>query len=277
MGTVLCLCQAIMLLTILLLNLVLCSLATDAGVDGKSTPNTGLEGLEKLEEKLELRLRDMETRMEVEKEKLEMRMKYEEERHSKEKKELEAKNKEMETRLGELEKKMEKEKNTVEKKERGLEAAVSKLRLEMEEVASNCSKNAQTNPSLRDLPIVLISAWRYDTIAYPQTVTFESFLANFNNQDRPGGGSGVLDLDSGVFTCFTTGYYTVSFSADGVVGPSYGEIQRLYLYKNGSQLPETYWKVTQPRLDEGFVDVTNSRIVILHLDAGDTLELRMTE
>ena len=74
-----------------------------------------------------------------------------------------------------------------------------------------------TKPSLRDLPIVFISAWQSKILTSPQTVTFESFLVNFNNHDRPGGGDGLLDLDSGIFTCITPGYYAVSFSAHAVV------------------------------------------------------------
>ena len=105
-------------------------------------------------------------------------------------------------------------------------------------MASNYSTNALTKPSPRDLPIVIISAWRAAHIESPQTVTFESFLANFDNADRPGGGSGELDLDSGIFTCFTSGYYTVSFSAGA---GSVGETVFLYLHKNGEVLPESEW------------------------------------
>ena len=71
-------------------------------------------------------------------------------------------------------------------------------------------------------------------------MTFDSFLAIFNNANRPGGGDGVFDLDSGIFTCFTSGYYTISFSAYGRVGPNYGP-QRLYLYKNSAKLSESTW------------------------------------
>ena len=115
--------------------------------------------------------------------------------------------------------------------------------------------------------------------------------------ERPGGGDGVLDLNSGVFTCITPGYYTVSFSLYGVTGPSISNVD-LYLYKNGLQLPESNWHFGK---DSGAlnaaVGLVGSRIVvnnllemlarklpnvispcfqILHLDEGDTLELRMT-
>ena len=167
-----------MLLTILVLNLVLLSL-TDAGLaDAKSSPKLGLEdGLGSLVEKLESRLRDMETKMQ-----------------------------EMEESL-------------------------------RKEIASKVyNSNALTNPSLRENPIVLISAWRDSEIRSPQTVTFDSFLANYIND----GGDGVLDLDSGVFTCFNPGHYQVSFSAHAVVGPNYDN-PRLALFKNGLQLPESNW------------------------------------
>ena len=70
------------------------------------------------------------------------------------------------------------------------------------EMASNFSNNnALTNPSLSDLPIVMIPAWQGSTLKSPQFVTFDSFLANFNNANSSGGGDGELDLDSGVYTC----------------------------------------------------------------------------
>merc|ERR550517_1713414 len=139
-------------------------------------------------------------------------------------------------RLEELEDNMKEEKDELE---------ASKLRMEVEEESSrkeSASNNALTNPSLRDLPIIIISAYRDSSIGSPQTVTFDSFLANFNNGNRPGGGSGVLDLDSGVFTCFTTGYYTVSFSAYAQTGKNYAGNRDLFLYKNGLQLPESKWR-----------------------------------
>ena len=190
-----------MLLAILLLSLILPNLTNAGPADAKH----GTQDLDNLVEKLEFRLRDMETRMQVETEK-----------QAKERKDLEAKNEETEKWLAEL------------------EASTSKLRMEVEkslrkEIASNIT-NALSNPSVRDLPIVLISAWQHDDIRSPQTVKFESFLANFNNADRPGGGSGELDLGSGVFTCFTPGYYTVSFSAYAVSGPSHPNAQ-LYLFQ----------------------------------------------
>ena len=230
-----------MLLAILLLNFVLC--LTDAGADAKSSPEPGSEGLENLVEKLESRLRDMEKRLE----------------------ETEQNNQEMKRRLEEFAEKM--RTDEFEKREQGTKTSRSKLKMEVEEAlrkefASNFShNNALTKPSLRDLPIVIISAWRASSLTSPQTVTFESFLANFNNQDRPGGGGGVLNLDSGVFTCFTPGYYTVSFSAYAAVGPNSNVNPHLYMYKNGSELPESYWFFGS----NDDVGVTSSRILVGNL------------
>ena len=161
-----------MLLLILVLNLL--SL-TDAGrTDAKSSPKQGLEDMENLVEKLvKSRLREMETRMqeklELRLEEMEMRMKYKEEEQAKEKKELEsrleAKDKEMERRLQELEERIMEEKHEFQRREKIFEASTSKLRMKVDEesfrreVASNISNNnTLTNPSLRDLPIVFISA-----------------------------------------------------------------------------------------------------------------------
>ena len=123
-------------------------------------------------------------------------------------------------------------------------------------------------------------------------MTFESFLANYHNG---GGDGGVFDLDSGIFTCITPGYYTVSFSAVGLTGSNYGT-QRLFLYKNGDFLPESLWFLTTNDGASDFNGLTSSRIVvsvqclgivawklsnvkflqILHMDVGDTLDLRLT-
>jgi len=271
------------MLTILLLNLALLNLPY-VGADARSSPKQSLEGsLENLVKKLESRLRDLEIEIQDDKEKQKLRLKEnekriksEKEKHAKEKKELEdrleAKDKEVETRLQELADK-------TRELERKLKASISELRMEVKEEsfkkesASNFSNSiALTKPSLRDLPIVIISAWQPNAIRSPRTVSFESFLANYNNGNRPGGGSGELDLDSGIFTCITPGYYTVSFSAytDLVFDP----YNCLYLYKNGVELPESRWFVGTN--DPVTFGVTGSRILILHLDAGDTLELRMT-
>ena len=211
-----------------------------------------------------------------------------------------AEQKELKTRLEELEDQVKEGKEELQKREARLDASLSKLRMEVEEslrkeIAANFSNTALKNPSMRDL--VLIFAYQHSMLTTPRTVTFQSFLANYNNAARPGGGDGVLDLDSGIFTCFTPGYYTVSFSANGAMGPEFDH-QYLYLNKNGVDLPESRWSFWTNQHGASLNDnigVTSSRILvsnlldmfawkltyvkflqILHLDAGDSLELRMT-
>merc|ERR1712130_244905 len=245
-----------MLAIILLLNLILCI------SDAKSSPKSGLEDLENLVEKLESRLRDMETRLEETERRLESK--------DKEMERMEQNNQDMKTRLEELEDKMRNENDELEKKKEGMKKLTSKLKMEVEEssrkeIASNLPNPALTvtKPSPRDLPIVVISASQSSRISSPQTVTFDSFLANFN---------GDLDLDSGIFTCFTPGFYTVSFSAYCQIGTNLD----LYLYKNGSELAERKAVLGQrPNALNANIWVTVSRILILHMDVGDTLELRM--
>merc|ERR1711872_927796 len=207
--------------------------------------SNAVSGLEDLVERLELRLKDVEERMLVEK--------------------------------AELENDMRTMKEEFKKRERRLETTIADLRKKVEdecvtkESATNLTNNGLTNPSVRDLPIVFISVWQPNILIDAQTVPFESFLANFNNADTPGGGDGLFDLDSGTFTCLTPGYYEVSFSAQTRL---YTEFQRnkLYLYKNGVQLPESYWHF-ESASDDNLV-VTGTRILIVHMDNGETLDLR---
>ena len=141
-----------------LVILLLSLVLTKTGTDAKSS--LGLGDLENLVKQMELKIKD-----------------------------LEAKNKEMETKLEELGKIDSDLEASKSEQKRGAENSSTK------EFASSYPHNALTKPSLRDLPIILISAWRGSRIISPQTVTFDSFLANYNNGDTPGGGDGKLDLD----------------------------------------------------------------------------------
>ena len=68
---------------------------------------------------------------------------------------------------------------------------------------------------------------------------YDRFITNFNNADRPNGGDGDLDLDTGVFTCMSAGHYTVNYSGWSYLSP--GESVYLDLYHNGQELPEGRW------------------------------------
>ena len=205
-----------------------------------------VSGLEDLVERLELRLKDVEERMLVEK--------------------------------AELENEMRTMKEESKKRERRLETTIADLRKKVEdecvtkESVTNLTTNGLTNPSVRDLPIVFISVWQPNILIDAQTVPFESFLANFNNADTPGGGDGLFDLDSGTFTCLTPGYYEVSFSAQTRLYTEF-QINKLYLYKNGVQLPESYWhfESASDAPNDNLV-VTGTRILVRKLDNAITTD-----
>merc|ERR1712080_394711 len=164
----------------------------------------------------------------------------------------------METRTEETEMRLESKEKEMERMKQNNQ----EMKRRLEELENNAALTVN-KPSLRDLPIVVVSAWRTCCITSPQTITFDSFVANFN---------GDLDLDSGVFTCFIPGFYTVSFNGWGMLGPDYNNIDFL-LYKNGVIVPESDMKLKGDISDD--MGVSFSRILILHMDVGDKLDLRM--
>ena len=233
--------------------LLLCfTLWLHTGTNAESRPKGNSEDFELLVEKLvESRMVDMKRRLE------EMEVRNEK---------LEAINKRMELRL----------EGTATRNEQ-VEAKITLLQTRIQELEDKENKveegkkpktgtGRENEMSPRDLPITLISAWRFSSVTSPQTVTFDSFLVNFNNGDTPGGGDGLFDLGTGIFTCLTPGYYSVSFSALGVAGPTFGDKlnhSHLYLYKNGLKLDESHWVLGDDNHhDNESIGVTSSRIVV---------------
>ena len=98
-----------------------------------------------------------------------------------------------------------------------------------------------------------------------------------------------MNIETGVFTTVTSGYYIVTFSA--YVSLLDGELTQMYLYHNGVVVDESEF-YTQMQVGSGdfiadqgsrtvvnivfncFSDLTFLLIQILHLLAGDTLDLR---
>ena len=62
----------------------------------------------------------------------------------------------------------------------------------------------------------------------------------FNNSDRPGGADGSMNIETGVFTTVTSGYYIVTFS--GHVTVHAGEYTVMYLYHNGIKVYESQFE-----------------------------------
>ena len=182
---------------------------------------------------------------------------------------VESRMRNMELRLEEMELRNER----LDTRNKQLEATITLLETQVQDLEHKESIVEQGKPeggrenemSLRDLPIILISAWRGGPVISPRTVTFQSFLVNFNNGDTPGGGDSLFDLDTGIFTCLTPGYYSVSFSALGIAGPTFADNNhsQLYLYKNGIKLVESHWVLGNDNgNDNEEMGVTSSRIVV---------------
>jgi len=88
---------------------------------------------------------------------------------------------------------------------------------------------------LRDFEMVC--AYQDYWYAKNSIITYDRISLEFNNSDRPGGADGSMNIETGVFTTVTSGYYIVTYSASVAVRA--GEITYMYLYHNGVQLEES--------------------------------------
>ena len=122
-------------------------------------------------------------------------------------------------------------------------------------------------------------------------MSYDRISVEFNNSDRPGGAAGSMNIETGVFTTVTSGYYIITVSAIAAVHA--GFYSDLFLYHNGVPVQESQFATS---LSGGeFIYEQGSRTVvsfacllllvsssnlffpltqILHLLAGDTLDLR---
>merc|ERR1712037_425819 len=126
---------------------------------------------------------------------------------------------------------------------------------------------------LRDLPFEMVCAYKqeWDKVG---VVNYDRITVEFNNSDLPGGGDGSMNIETGVFTTVTSGYYMITYSAAVDVHP--GEYTNMWLYHNGVGVEESQFLTSMYGVEGGdnYVYEQGSRTVILHLLAGDTLDLR---
>ena len=98
----------------------------------------------------------------------------------------------MRKEINEVMKKKEAELRNVMKEEIEEKGAVLRKELaSKEEVVSAVTKG------LRDLPYLTLCAYKFSTTTCG-TITYDKFLTDFNNGDRPGGADGQLDLGTRV-------------------------------------------------------------------------------
>merc|ERR1712233_285548 len=204
-------------------------------------------------------------------------------------KKLEAKNTEVE----DLQKRMKKGEEEMKEAEVQFENRVeeevaslkSELRMEIADFQNQCQAEVKSEvekvlptaveQGLRDLPFEMVCAYQDKWYhASNSIIAYDRITVEFNNSDRPGGADGSMNIETGVFTTVTSGFYIVTFSATVVVYE--GQYTTMYLHRNGAQVDESYYH-TSKRSGSGYIIEQGSKTVILHLLAGDPLDLRTVE
>ena len=86
-------------------------------------------------------------------------------------------------------------------------------RLESRNVELTTKLKEVDHRSLRDLPYVLTCAYQDQwTTKTSAPITYDRLTVDYNNSDRPGGGDGEMDINTGKFTALTAGHYTITYS-----------------------------------------------------------------
>merc|ERR1712010_323338 len=135
---------------------------------------------------------------------------------------LEAKNVEVENLQEQLKKVMlstqKKNENTVEE--------VASLKSEM-----RAEVKKELDKGLRDLPFEMVCAFKQRWEEAESVITFDQITVEVDNSNKPGGGDGTMNIETGVFTTVTSGYYIVTYSANVNIFP--GDYTNMWLYHNG--------------------------------------------
>ena len=92
---------------------------------------------------------------------------------------------------------------------------------------------------LKDLPFEMVCAYKEST-GTVGVINYDRITMEFNNSNRPGGADGRMNIETGVFTTVTSGYYIVTFS--GHVTVHAGEYTVMYLYHNGIKVYESQFE-----------------------------------
>jgi len=111
-----------------------------------------------------------------------------------------------------------------------------------------------------------------DNVIHEGTIHYDYLLSESKNSGWPNGGDGKLDLGTGVYTCLTAGYYTITMSGWAGMNPS--EEVSSFLYRNGEKVEASRWHTYTSNNNGGWVLDQGSRTVILHMSYNDKLEWR---
>ena len=178
----------------------------------------------------------------------------------------------LERQFAKMESKMEKLMLRAEKKE-----SVADLKSEVRaEVKKELDKVLPTavEEGLKDLPYEMVCAYRGAWSEANSIVTYDQITVEFNNSDQPGGGDGSMNIETGVFTTVTSGYYIITFS--GSVGVHPKEYTAMWLNHNGVSVVESRF-VTSMYIGDGdsINEVQGSRTVVSR-NAGIFLESNLS-
>ena len=114
---------------------------------------------------------------------------------------------------------------------------------------------------LRDLPFEMVCAYQDSWSEASSVVTYDTITVEFNNSDRPGGADGSMNIETGVFTTVTSGYYIVTYSANANVLA--GEFTDMWLYHNGVRLEASrFWSNMGVGAGSNNIDDQGSRTVV---------------
>jgi len=125
-----------------------------------------------------------------------------------------------------------------------LKKQVTEIESKVEEVASLKSEmradvKEEVDKGLRNLPFEMVCAYKGST-GTVGVINYDRITMEFNNSNRPGGADGRMNIETGVFTTVTSGYYIVTYSA--TVDVLHGEYTSMYLHHNGAAVEESMFR-----------------------------------
>ena len=161
--------------------------------------------------------------------------------------------KEVKVQFTEIESRMEEVMLSTQKKNENTVEEVASLKSEM-----RAEVKKEVDKGLRDLPFEMVCAFKHRWEEAESVITFDQITVEVDNSNKPGGGDGTMNIETGVFTTVTSGYYIVTYSANVNVLP--GEYTNMWLYHNGvAQEASCSWTVER---GGDFIDDQSSRTLV---------------
>ena len=110
----------------------------------------------------------------------------------------------------------------------------------------------------REVPAddVMLCVFNYQWNARDSTINYDRYLdTNYDNGERAD-----MNLGTGIFTCLTPGFYTITYS--GISGLNPTEKTELYLYLNGKQVSGSKLEQIREDTDGNYASHQGSRTLV---------------